>query len=204
MYLLTFDGVVLTALSYEFNFNVVRINSRWCVCVCVGGGGGGGGGGLDQENIRVIRICENIGQLISFNSVKRKRRGKVNHIRHSTKNEPPLPVIIGLMVHAKIRKKSVVNYLANEGISISISYNRVKQIQQYQCKCVQSTIKMELCAHQYYTKVFFTTGAIDNIDHDQSPTTSKKSFHGTSISISQHPANTCNKKFRLSLRQQWV
>ena len=36
------------------------------------------GGGLNQQNTRVIRICENIGQLIRFNSVKQKTtcRGK--------------------------------------------------------------------------------------------------------------------------------
>ena len=144
------------------------------------------GGGLNQQNTRAIRICENIGQLIRFNSVKQKRRVEVNHIRHSTKNEPPLPVIIGLMVHAKTRKKSVVNYLEKEGISIS--YNRVKQIQQM--------ISMQMCAEYNKDGIvcpptlhqgIFTTGAIDNIDHDPSSTTSKKSFHGTSISIFQHP-----------------
>ncbi len=33
----------------------------------------------------------------------------------------------------------------------------------------------------------FTTAAVDNIDHNPSSTTSMESFHGTSISIMQHP-----------------
>ena len=33
----------------------------------------------------------------------------------------------------------------------------------------------------------FTTSAYDNLDHDPSSTTAKESFHGTGISIFQHP-----------------
>ena len=34
----------------------------------------------------------------------------------------------------------------------------------------------------------FTTAAIDNIDHNPSSTTAKESFHGTGISLLQHPS----------------
>lgn len=37
------------------------------------------------------------------------------------------------------------------------------------------------------TKRLFTTGAYDNIDHNPSATTAKGSFHGTGISLFQHP-----------------
>ncbi len=33
----------------------------------------------------------------------------------------------------------------------------------------------------------FVVGAVDNIDHDPSSTTSRSSFHGTGISITQFP-----------------
>jgi hypothetical protein len=33
----------------------------------------------------------------------------------------------------------------------------------------------------------FKTSAVDNIDHNPSSTTSKESFHGTGISLLQHP-----------------
>ena len=36
-------------------------------------------------------------------------------------------------------------------------------------------------------KNLFTTGALDNIDHNPSATTTKDSSHGTAISLAQHP-----------------
>ena len=44
-------------------------------------------------------------------------------MKHSSSNEPPLPVAVGLM---RTRKKSLVNQLAHEGLSIS--YKRIKSI----------------------------------------------------------------------------
>ena len=35
----------------------------------------------------------------------------------------------------------------------------------------------------------FTTAAVDNIDHNLSSTSSHSSFHGTAISLVQHPCN---------------
>jgi len=36
-------------------------------------------------------------------------------------------------------------------------------------------------------KFIFTTGAVDNIDHNPSSRTAKDSFHGTAITLTQHP-----------------
>ncbi len=36
----------------------------------------------------------------------------------------------------------------------------------------------------------FTTGAVDNVDHNPSSTTAKDSFHGTGVSLVQHPSHT--------------
>ena len=36
----------------------------------------------------------------------------------------------------------------------------------------------------------FTTGAVDNINHNPSSATAKDSFHGTGISLIQHPSHT--------------
>ena len=35
----------------------------------------------------------------------------------------------------------------------------------------------------------FTTGVVDNVDHDPSSTTAKDSFHGTRVSLVQHPSH---------------
>ena len=45
-----------------------------------------------------------------------------------------------------------------------------------------------VCPLKFRGKVF-TSAAVDNIDHNPSSTTSKDSFHGTSISLFQHPSS---------------
>ena len=51
-----------------------------------------------------------------------------HHIRRSTTNQPILSAKIGLLIHSKTRKKSIVNNLAAEGLSVT--YNRVQEIQE--------------------------------------------------------------------------
>ena len=139
-----------------------------------------------EENVStaVESLTLNMAQLLRFNSVKGKRRCS-GSVRHSRINEPPLPVKIGLMIHAKTRKKGLVEALASEGLCIS--YKRVEGIQnsivtQLCAKC----IKEDIVCPPALQKGLFTTAAIDNIDHDPSSTGAKSSFHGTSISIFQH------------------
>ena len=50
-----------------------------------------------------------------------------SHFRHSKANEPQLPIKTGLMIHSQTRKKSIVNDLAAEGLSVTC--NRVQEIQ---------------------------------------------------------------------------
>ena len=147
-------------------------------------------GGSDQEKMSdtSMHVAGNIAQLIRFNATKRKRNEDVRHIRHSKDNEPPLPVYIGLLLHSKTRKKCLINDFAVEGLSIS--YNRVEEI--------QTNITNQLCSKYAregrvcptsLLKGIFTSAAIDNIDSNPSSTTAMSSFHGTSISIFQHPAH---------------
>ena len=48
-------------------------------------------------------------------------------------------------------------------------------------------------------KDIFTTNAVDNIDHNPSSTTAKSSFHGTGISIFQHPSENNSGEKRENL-----
>ena len=109
-------------------------------------------------------------------------RDTVTYVRHSSSNEAPLSVAVGLMVYMRSRKKSLVNQLAHEGLSIS-----------YKCiKLTQKCIKNQLCSKypaedsecppKLQTRLFTST-AIDNIDHNQSTAIAKTSFHETSITI---------------------
>ena len=129
----------------------------------------------------VIKL--NLSQLIQYNSVKKKRQSS-GPVRHSKVNEPPLPVKIGLLIHASTRKKSLVNKFAKDGLSIS--YNRVEEIQNNITKylCTKYNKENIVCPPQLQNGCFTIT-AIDNIDHNPSSTTAHSSFHGTTISVFQ-------------------
>ena len=51
-------------------------------------------------------VASKLSQLVRFNAVKKKRTGM--NCRHSKKNEPPLPVLIGLAVHSQTGEKKVI------------------------------------------------------------------------------------------------
>ena len=72
----------------------------------------------DSTSPDILNISTNIAQLIHFNSVKTQCRREVKHLRHAANNEPPLPVLVGLLVRTKTRKKGLVNQLAKEGLSV--------------------------------------------------------------------------------------
>ena len=55
--------------------------------------------------------------------------------------------------------------------------------------CQQLHREQVVCPPKMRSNVF-TTSAIDNIDHNPSSTTAKGSFHGTAISLLQHPSFT--------------
>ena len=83
--------------------------------------------GEKAQNTNLRHISVNLAQLIRFNTVKQKRQKNISEIRHSQTNEPPIPVLIGLRIHATTRKKKLVNQLASE--CMCINYQRVKKIQ---------------------------------------------------------------------------
>ena len=107
-------------------------------------------------------------------------------VRHSTAQETPLPIYIGLMLHAQTRKRKLVDRLFNLGLSIS--YDRVLRLSAEMGNSVCQRFHMEqvVCPPIMRGSVF-TTAAVDNIDHNPSATTAKDSFHGTGISLIQHP-----------------
>ena len=127
-----------------------------------------------------------ISQLIRFNSIKRERKEAVKEIRHHPDRETPLPLYIGLMLHAETRKRDLVDKLSKLGRCVS--YSRVQEL--------SATVTELLCGQYAEEKIvcppglqaeIFTTSAIANIDHNPSSATSTKAFHGTGISLIQHP-----------------
>ena len=116
----------------------------------------------------------------------RTQANSSSFVRHSTAQETPLPIYIGLMLHAQTRKRELVDRLFNLGLSIS--YDRVLRLSAEMGNSVCQRFHMEqvVCPPIMRAGVF-TTAAVDNIDHNPSATTAKDSFHGTGISLLQHP-----------------
>ena len=115
-----------------------------------------------------------ITQLINFNAAAKNRR----------RQETPLPIYLGLLIHSKFRNSCIIDELNRLGISVS--YNRVKYLERKMGHTVlgQFTVENLVCPTEMRTGLF-TVAAVDNIDHNPSARTSKDSFHGTAISLFQ-------------------
>ena len=129
-------------------------------------------------------------QLLRFNSSACKKVKQSPDVpRHNAARETSLPIYLGIMLHSKTRKRELVDKLFELGLTVS--YDRVLNI--------STELGNKVC-HHYETKGvvcppelkggLFTTAAIDNIDHGPSSTSSHDLFHGTGISLFQHPADT--------------
>ncbi|VDI15847.1 Hypothetical predicted protein [Mytilus galloprovincialis] len=121
-----------------------------------------------------------VAQLLMFNYHPNSQKVTVQQ-RHSADRETPFCVYLGLLLFAKTRKRHLIDTLFQHGLCIS--YDRVREISTQLGEAV-----VERCGMPAFIKgQMFTTAAVDNIDHNPSSTTSKSSFHGTGISIFQHP-----------------
>ena len=92
------------------------------------------------------------------------------------------------MLHAETRKRGLVDKLFSLGLSISYERVLCLSAQMGNSVCQLYHIEQVVCPPTLRGNVF-TTAAVDNIDHNPSATTAKISFHGTGISLLQHP--TC-------------
>ena len=91
-----------------------------------------------------------------------------------------------MSVYAQTRKRKLVEMLHEHGISIS--YDRVLEVSaQLGDAVVSKYIEDGVVCQPVLRKGLFTTAAMDNIDHNLSSTTAASAFHGTSISVFQHP-----------------
>ena len=150
------------------------------------------GPGIKEQTKEItLSAARSIAELVKYNAVKHKR-SPVNvaekSSRHSMHQETPLPIYLGLLVHAETRKKGMVDKLHSLGLSIS--YDRVLRLSSEMGNSVVESYMLDgvVCPKSLRRNVF-TTAAVDNIDHNPSATTAKDSFHGTSISILQHQSS---------------
>ena len=137
-----------------------------------------------------------LAQLLMFNSVNR-RKADTTITRHNRDRETPVPLYVGVMTHTKTRKSSLVDKLFELGLSVS--YDRVLEVSTEigNKVCRQYEIDKAVCPPNL-REGLFTTAAVDNIDHNPSSTSAHDSFHGTGISLFQHPDAMCTGSPRVS------
>ena len=125
-------------------------------------------------------------QLLQYNCYGRCRNEKATQ-KHSKDRETPFPVYIGMSTYARTRKRHLIEILHDSGISVS--YDRILEISAQLGEAVVTKYVQDgvVCPPRLRKKLF-TTSAFDNIDHNPTATTASTSFHGTSISIIQHPS----------------
>lgn len=129
-----------------------------------------------------------IAQLLMFNSVKHARTADFSDtVRHNRERETPLPLYIALKIHTVTRSRTLIDTLFNLGMCIS--YDRLLKLTSDIANgvCQRFTMDGVVCPHKMRTGLF-TTAAVDNIDYNPSSATAKDSFHGTGISLMQHPS----------------
>ena len=133
-----------------------------------------------------VQAALTISQLLQYNTHVRCRDKEVKQERRSKCRETPLPIYIGISVHAKTRSRDLVETLHELGISIS--YDRVLAISTDLGNevCRRYIDEGAVCPSNLRLHLF-TTAAVDNIDHNPTSTTAQDSFHGTGISLFQQP-----------------
>ena len=77
-------------------------------------------------------------------------------------------------------------------LGLCVSYDRLLQLTSDIANAVCQSFRAEdvVCPPRLHSGLLFTTGAVDNVDHNPSSATAKDSFHGTGVSLVQHPSHT--------------
>ena len=137
-----------------------------------------------HANTTKEHIAIALSELLMFNIVKRSHAS--SGIRHNKERDTPLPIYLSMLIHAKTRKRELIDTLFNLGLCVS--YDRLMNIStdlgNTVCKRYHS--EQVVCPPQLKSGVF-TCGAVDNIDHNPSAMMAKDAFHGTAISLMQFP-----------------
>ena len=150
------------------------------------------GPSIKDQMTDTITAAVTIAQMLKFNCVKHKCKQSTSAsstVRHRPAQETPVPIYIGMILHAHTHKRELMGRLSQLGLSIL--YNCVLRLttQIGSSVCQQFHLEQVVCPPKMCGAVF-TTASMDNIDHNPSATTDKSSFHGTAIFLIQHPSFT--------------
>lgn len=113
---------------------------------------------------------------------------------HRGKKKTPMHLMTGHTVHEKCKSKSLITSLNKLGVSAS--YN---QIMQARAKLAQYTIKScssGISLPSHFVPHHFTTGAMDNFDHEEATLTGLQGSHDTVMVLYQEkPKEVPEKKY---------
>ena len=93
------------------------------------------------------------------------------------------------MLYAQTRNRGIIDKLHKLGSGISYDGLLNMTTAVSNAVCTQYSEEGVVCPLNLQ-KELFLVGAVDNIDHNTTSTTSKNSFHGTAISLVQFPGDT--------------
>ena len=138
-----------------------------------------------SENWNNIRgAVSSLTQLLVFNTMKRSRNDSLGSY-HNPVRETLLPLYLDIFIHGKTRKRELVDVLFKHGLSVS--YDRILQLSTDIGNAVIDLFESDgVVFPTKFQHGLFTTGNLDNIDHDPTSTSAHTAFHGTAISLTQH------------------
>ncbi len=136
-----------------------------------------------SQSSKASEAVSTLSQLLLFNSAQKNSAATQMH--HNRDRETPLAIYTRLLIHAKTRKRHLIDKIFQLGLSVS--YDRVLSITTALCNKVCHRYNEEdLVCPENLLEGLFVTAAVDNIDHNLSSSTATESFHGTDISLFQH------------------
>ena len=102
-------------------------------------------------------------QLLQYNSYTKRRTGSTG-THHNKNRETPMPLYLGMMIHAHTLKRELVDTLFQLGLSVS--YDRVMDISMDMATAAASQYQSDgVVCLLILRNGLFTTAAVDNIDH---------------------------------------
>ena len=142
-------------------------------------------GTVTEEPHQTSQPCLTLAQLMVFNTYARWRQEATEN-RHTEQGETPLPLFMGALIHSRTRSKDLVGTLFRLGLSVSYDHVLAMSGELGNAAINYFENLGTVCPPKLNTGVF-TTSAVDNIDHNPTATSAHGSFHGTGISLFQHP-----------------
>ena len=135
------------------------------------------------DELEIFEPALSIAQLIQFSSAQ-KRTNSTSH-RHSSEKEILLSIYMAFLVHSETRSRVLIDKLHNHGLCISYHCMLTLSMSIGNIVCSQFE-RDNIVSPSILTLHFFTTHAVDNIDHNPSSRSAKNLFHGTTITTTQH------------------